>query len=83
MQEIRTCIACRKKENKQNLIRIVAVDNVAVVDETKKANTRGMYICNNKMCINKLLKAKSLIKVIRIKASEESLRKLLENLGEN
>lgn len=83
MQEIRTCIACRTKDIKANLIRIVAVDGIASVDETKKANTRGMYLCNNKECIKKIEKSKSASKLIKIKTTEESFRSLIKNLGEN
>ena len=73
MNSIRTCIACRKKGNKQDFLRIVARDGIAAMDENKKENTRGVYICNCKECITRLLKAK---------VSGESLKELLKNLGE-
>lgn len=82
MKNIRTCIACRTRKNKDELLRIVAIEGVAVLDETKKANTRGIYICENKACINKLLKAKDITKCIKIDATGESMKELLKNLGE-
>ena len=82
MKNIRTCIACRKRKEKQQLLRIVARDKQAVIDESKKENTRGMYICNDSACINKLLKAKDMTKCIKIDASCESMKELLKNLGE-
>ena len=82
MVNIRTCVACRLKGNKQDFIRIIAKDNQAVIDETKKANTRAMYICNNKECINKLLKAKDITKCVKINTTSDSVRELLKNLGE-
>jgi len=45
-------------------------------------NTRGIYICNEKTCISKLLKAKDITKCIKIDASKESIVELLRNLGE-
>ncbi len=82
MKNIRTCIACRTKKEKSELLRIIAKDNIAVIDEMQKQNTRGMYICDNKNCINKLLKVKDITKCIKIQATSESIKELLKNLGE-
>lgn len=82
MIKIRTCIACRAKKGKNELIRIVASEGIARIDESQKENTRGIYICNDKNCINRLLKAKDLSKCIKIKTNTENLKELLKNLGE-
>ena len=82
MIKIRTCIACRKKSQKDELLRIVAKNGKAVLDDTKKMNTRGIYVCNEISCISKLLKAKDITKCIKIDASKESVIELLRNLGE-
>ena len=82
MKNIRTCIACRTRKNKQVLLRIISKENKACVDETQKENTRGMYICSNIECINKLLKAKDITKCIKIDATSDSIKELLKNLGE-
>jgi len=82
MIKIRTCIACRTKKSKDELIRIVAKDGIPVIDEIQKENTRGIYICNDKNCINRLLKAKDLSKCIKINTNTENLKELLKNLGE-
>ena len=82
MKNVRTCIACRAKKNKEELLRIVSKDNVAILDESKNANTRGMYICQNQACISRLLKAKDITKCIKIDATVDSIKELLKNLGE-
>ena len=82
MKNIRTCIACRTRKEKGELLRIVADGNIAVIDESQKQNTRGMYICNDKACINKLLKAKDITKCIKIDVAGDSIKELLKNLGE-
>ena len=82
MKNIRTCIACRAKKEKHELLRIVAKENVAVLDEGYKANTRGIYICKDNACINKLLKAKDISKGIKIDVTHDSMKELLRNLGE-
>lgn len=82
MKNIRTCIACRARREKNELLRIVQDNGVAVLDNEKKANTRGIYICDNKACINKLLKAKDITKCIKIDVSCDSIKELLKNMGE-
>ena len=82
MKNIRTCIVCRAKKEKHELLRIVAKENIAVLDESYKANARGIYICKDKACINKLLKAKDISKCIKIDVTHDSMKELLRNLGE-
>ena len=82
MKNIRTCIACRAKKEKSEFLRIVAKDKIAVLDSNKKENSRGIYICNSKECINKLLKIKDISKCIKIDTTSESIKELLKNLGE-
>lgn len=79
---IRTCISCRTKKEKNKLLRIVSSNGKAVIDENQKENTRGIYICNDIKCINKLLKAKDISKCIKIKVDTSSVKELLKNLGE-
>ena len=82
MKNIRTCIACRAKKEKHELLRIVAKQEKAILDETYKENARGIYLCKDKACINKMLKAKDINKRIKIDVKAESLKELLRNLGE-
>lgn len=82
MKNIRTCIACRAKKEKHELLRIVAKDMEATLDETYKENARGIYLCKDKACINKLLKAKDISKCIKINVTQDSMKELLRNLGE-
>ena len=77
MKCVRTCVSCRKKDNKENLLRIISSQGVAKIDTTQKENTRGIYICNNKECIKKLLKMKNINKVVKNGVEAESLKRLL------
>jgi len=82
MKNIRTCIACRAKKEKHDLLRIVAKEEKAALDETYKENARGIYLCKDQTCINKILKAKDISKCIKIDVSMDSMKELLKNLGE-
>ncbi len=59
-QPTRTCIACRKQNDKRNLLRIVKSDEYIKLDLTGKLNGRGAYICNDIACIEKCIKSKAL-----------------------
>lgn len=83
MKEIRSCIICRKKKNKHELIRVISQDGNAVWDKKCNAPSRGIYICNEISCLEKIMKAKYLEKIIKIDVTEEKLKKLVDEiLGE-
>lgn len=70
MNPIRSCIACRKKDIKQNLIRIVKnKDGKFLLDMTQKQSARAVYICNNVHCLEK---CRTLIEKNKIKIDEKS-----------
>ncbi|MCL2621585.1 MAG: YlxR family protein [Firmicutes bacterium] len=53
----RMCVVCRKREQKENLIRIVKTADGNVQDTTYKIQSRGLYICkDNKECHEKAKK---------------------------
>lgn len=61
---IRQCIACRRKADKRELLRVVNSEGALTVDETGRAQGRGAYICASEDC---LLRAK------KIRAFERSV----------
>ena len=68
----RTCMGCNEKKDKKDLIRIVKnKDNEILVDKTGKLNGRGVYICNNVECLEKLKKSKRLNRVFETNISDE------------
>lgn len=57
MKLCRSCIVCRQRANKSELYRIVSNENNnAILDKEQKINSRGIYICKNKKCIDNCLK---------------------------
>ena len=57
---MRTCIACRKVQDKREMYRIVKSGDKISLDKTGKANGRGAYICKDEECFKKLKKGKLL-----------------------
>ena len=73
----RTCIGCNEIKNKSDLIRIVKnKEGNIFVDKSGKANGRGTYICNNRDCLEKMIKTKKLERVFDSQIDPEIYEKL-------
>lgn len=70
----RTCIECRKKAAKKDLLRIVRgpIGDVSV-DRTGNAAGRGAYVCS-KDCFRRALENGKLSRALRVKRIEEIRR---------
>ena len=74
---IRTCIACRKKDNKDLLIKIVKQkDNAIIVSNSNKVFGRSVYVCNCENCIEKVCKNKLINKSFKQNVNEQVYKEL-------
>lgn len=68
----RTCIACNSKKNKYDLIRISYSKAKEIsIDKEGKAEGRGMYLCYDLECLNKIIKTKKIEKKLKQAISEK------------
>ena len=75
----RSCVVCRTKKDKNELIRIVKNKNNEInIDKTGKMEGRGAYICDSMNCFEKNKKTKALERALEAELPEE----LFENLRE-
>lgn len=56
----RTCIICRKKEEKKTFFRLCQREEKYYWDKTGKAQARGYYVCADKECLGRLAKHKKI-----------------------
>ena len=71
-QPQRTCMGCNQKKDKKDLIRIVKNKSGQItIDKTGKLEGRGAYICDNKDCLEKIIKSKRLERVFDMQISNE------------
>lgn len=82
----RTCVVCRSKKDKRDLIRIVRYEDEFHIDPTGKKNGRGAYVCKNDQCIHKFLDKNFMERAYRqkidnqqIQTVKKELKKYLEN----
>jgi hypothetical protein len=72
---------CRTIKDKRDLFRIVRTpDGQVILDETGKANGRGMYLCKSPNCWEKGLKKDRLSHALKITVTEEDLHTLRRDL---
>ena len=68
----RTCMGCFQKKDKDELIRIVKNKHDEVfVDKTGKAEGRGIYICKDINCLEKLVKNNKIEKTLHLKTTKD------------
>ena len=73
----RTCIGCKVKKDKSDLIRIVRQTNGELaIDKTGKLPGRGAYICGDEECLEKIIKSNMLNKILECNVPEEIYEKL-------
>ncbi len=68
----RTCVSCKEKKNKNELIRIVCNKQGDIsVDKLGKMEGRGAYICNKQECLENAIKTKALERALKTKIEEQ------------
>jgi uncharacterized protein len=67
----RTCVICRQKQEKRQLVRLVCTpDEGVVIDPTGKRNGRGAYLCTDPACWDRALQGQLLDRALRCQISE-------------
>lgn len=82
----RTCVGCRKKREKKDLIRIVKnKQNEVLVDITQNKSGRGAYICRSQSCFEEAIyrgRFKSALKINLDNKKYEELRGVMFDKNE-
>jgi len=74
----RSCIACRGKKAKRDLIRLICNDGVVEIDLKGKGAGRGIYLCPMRECWETGLKSNRLEHALRANATVENRLALVE-----
>ena len=78
---MRRCLGCMQSFPKQELIRVVRTpDDEVLIDLKGKKSGRGAYLCKDKACLKKAIKAKRLQTNLEVQISEELLEALAKEL---
>ena len=78
----RSCVVCRTKKDKNELIRIVRNQvNEINIDESGKKPGKGAYICDSLECLEKGMKSKALKRALEVEIPEEIYENLRERIS--
>ncbi len=76
-EPLRQCIGCMEMKAKKELIRVVkSKEGEISLDTTGKKNGRGAYLCKNKECFLKAVKAKKLNRAFSTEIPSEVISSL-------
>ncbi|MBQ8424976.1 MAG: YlxR family protein [Clostridia bacterium] len=82
MEPERTCIACRNKGNKSQFLKVVYNKQGEIfIEDDKKLDGRGAYLCKSQDCLNKCLKNKSLNRTFKTAIPQEFYEELIQKFG--
>ena len=81
MQPVRTCLGCRGRENKADLIRLVRKDGTVSVDVRQQAPGRGGYLHDRPECWELALRKRALTRALRVAVVDGDT--LLTELSDN
>ncbi len=80
---MRTCVMCREKTDKRNLLRIVRTPEGEVkFDPTGKMNGRGAYVCDKEECINNIKNVKKISSALEVEADKQALERVVTEIKE-
>jgi len=78
---MRKCLGCMQAFPKKDLIRVVRTpENEVLIDLTGKKSGRGAYLCKDKACLKKAVKAKRIQSNLEVQISEELIESLSKEL---
>ena len=85
---VRTCIGCKCKKSKKEMIRIIRTPDAKIeIDRTGKKSGRGAYICGNVNCLDIAFRENSLKKSLKqdipLKMLDELRNAFLKNIDVN
>ena len=80
---IRTCLGCRQRRPKRQLVRLVRrADGVVVCDASGGAAGRGAYVCGEAACLERALKGGRLSQALRGRCRlDEGLERAVRETG--
>jgi predicted RNA-binding protein YlxR (DUF448 family) len=65
MEPVRTCLGCRQRDIRSSLVRVVARDGEAVVDQSAALPGRGAWVHPTGECVTTAIKRKAFGRALR------------------
>lgn len=73
----RTCVGCRLRDTKSNLVRVVAVEGAFKLDRQRGLPGRGAWVHTDPACLSRALRTHAFSRALRVRnADPESAQRL-------
>ena len=72
----RTCVVCRTRDNKRQLVRLVRTEDGVQVDPSGKMNGRGAYLCDDPRCWDRAVSTSILNKALKTVLTDDDKSQL-------
>jgi len=79
----RTCVVCRQKYDKRQLVRLIVTKDGLSIDLTGRKDGRGAYLCMRAVCWDKALHTQALSKALKTAFTEADRLRLSQFLQEH
>ena len=66
MDSIRTCVGCKRKDNRLTLIRVVRSGDALIFDDRGGAPGRGCHLHKTAACLNRAVQQKAFLRALRL-----------------
>ena len=66
MEAVRTCVGCRARASRSDLLRVVAVDSSLVIDERKAMPGRGAWVHPSDECVDAAIRRRAFVRALRV-----------------
>lgn len=80
MYPVRTCVGCRQRGNRSDLIRIANFQGNLSVDSEKKISGRGSWLHPKGSCLEAAVERKAFVRAFRGKADLEQVTDLVKQI---
>lgn len=83
MEPVRTCVGCRARASRSDLLRVVAQDGALMIDERAVLPGRGAWVHPDPECLDKALRRRAFARALRVTAplDTQTIEKRLNGYG--
>jgi predicted RNA-binding protein YlxR (DUF448 family) len=78
----RSCVGCRRRAPKADLLRVVRTPSGVQVDSLGTAPGRGAYVHRDRACVSAAVGRGALVRALRVGLAEEELARLRNDIEE-
>ena len=72
----RMCVVCKKRLDKNSLVRISCLDGEPKIDQNKVLSHRAIYVCYDEKCLAILQKSKAIERLLKVEINENFYKNL-------